>query len=398
VIQNQFTFIVKMNAMPSKFSPVLRLILMSGLIFIAFCYGAAVGKYQWPPFYLAKETKDGLWRVLAGSSDNYQRDTEALYYAFTDPLIPDEKLTKPITSLDGVLEANRSMMLMVEDFYDAYRKLELVEASPVVLDGGATNVLKLAYKLARREYHTYAYAIPGHGARTAAIIIPGSGFNQSFAIYKRDRSNYHFGILEALDNSIDKFVFIKPNESCAAFHNGKAKLSDKFIINWLLNNGASYSAHYIASTLAITKYLQSRYDKVIVIGMSEGGQAAVLNSLQSEPDAAIIASGISIIEEKAEWSDHSHIIIPGLSRRISFAAMRSKIQQSKTRYLFTYGRNERGNYRVEAEEGLICKYLSAPQNVECKSHEGAHVFPRDTSREFLTRFLTAESGLLGKRK
>src|SRR5262245_6619109 len=289
--------------MPSKFSPVLRIVLLSALIFTAFCYGAAVHKYQWPPFSLLKGTKDAILGVIAGSSDNYQRDTELLYYAFTDPLIPDEKLTNPITSLDGLLEAKRSLMLAVEDFYDAYRNLEVVDASPIVLDGGATKVLKLVYKLARREYHAYAYTVQSHGARTAAIIIPGSGLNQSFAIYKRDQSNYHFGILEALGDSVDKFVFIKPNEDCAAFHNGKAKLSDKFIINWLLNHGASYSAHYIANTLAITKYLQNRYDKEIDVGMSEGGLAAVLNSRQSQPDAAIIASGISIIDAKAMWPD-----------------------------------------------------------------------------------------------
>src|SRR5262245_39071840 len=74
---------------------------------------------------------------MAGSSDNYQRDREVLYYAFTDPLIPDEKLTKPITSLDGLLEANRSLMLRVADFYDAYRNIEIGSASPIVLDSGA---------------------------------------------------------------------------------------------------------------------------------------------------------------------------------------------------------------------------------------------------------------------
>jgi hypothetical protein len=371
--------------MPTKASPLVKLSLISAAILIAFLYGAGVGKYQWPPFSLVKWTKDAIVR-LAAPKEEYQRDKELLYYAFTDQLIPDEKLTMPITSMEGVLEATQSLLLPVENFYDAYRNLEVVDGSPIVLDGGATKVLKVAYKLARREYHAHAYNVESHGARTAAVIIPGSGSNQSFAIYKRDRSNYHFGILEALGDLVDKFVIIKPNEDCAAFHNGKAKLSDKFIINWLLNHGGSYSAHYIAGTLAITKHLQDRYDKVIVVGMSEGGQAALLNSLQSQPDAAIIASGISIMDEKAEWSDHRHILIPGLFSRVGFDVIRSVIQQSKTRYLFTYGRKERGTYKVEAEEGLICKYLAAPQNVECKSHEGDHVFPKDTSTEFLKRF------------
>lgn len=45
-------------------------------------------------------------------------------------------------------------MLVVEDFYDAYRNFDVVDASPIVLDGSATKVLKLASKLARSKQTT----------------------------------------------------------------------------------------------------------------------------------------------------------------------------------------------------------------------------------------------------
>ena len=110
----------------------------------------------------------------------------------------------------------------------------------------------------------------------AALIIPGSGINQSSRIYGNDPSNYHFGIMEALGSSFNKYVLIKPNEDCLAFHNGRQKLNNGFIINWLLDHEAFYSAHYITSSLAITKFLQDKYDKVVVAGLSQGGAAALL--------------------------------------------------------------------------------------------------------------------------
>ncbi len=155
----------------------------------------------------------------------------------------------------------------------------------------------------------------------------------------------------------------------------------------MLDHGASYSAHYIASSLAITKYLQDKYDKVVVAGLSQGGNAALLNSLQSQPDAAIIASGFTIINEKAKWAGHDQIIIPGIRNRLSFDVIRSRIQQSTTRFLFTYGKEDVGTFKIEAEERLTCDYLSGTQNVECKIHNGGHVFPKDIITGFLSKHL-----------
>lgn len=185
--------------------------------------------------------------------------------------------------------------------------------------------------------------------------------------------------------SLDKFVLIKPNEDCLAIHNGIAKLDRLFYIDWLLNQGASYSALYIAHSLAITKYLQEKYDKVLVAGLSQGGFAALLNALQSRPTAAIIASGFSIIDEKVQLANYEAIIIPGLDKKFSTDEIRSSIQRlPTTNFLFTYGKREEGTYKIEAEERLTCNYLSSLKNVECEIHNGGHVFPQDSIRRFLS--------------
>ena len=175
----------------------IRLAIMFLALCVAFSYGVGVGVYQWPPFSTLNHVRDALlgW---AGFSREYRGEEELLRVAFTDPLIRGEQVHPPITSLDGIYRANRSLKLGVERFFDAYDSLEVIDASPLALDQGSTKVLKLTYKLAGEEYHAYAYSIEySQPARLAALIIPGSGFNQSSGIYRNDRSNYHVGIMDA---------------------------------------------------------------------------------------------------------------------------------------------------------------------------------------------------------
>lgn len=276
----------------------------------------------------------------------------------------------------------------MERFFDAYDHLDVIDAVFLDLNQGATQVLKITYELAGNQYEAYAYAVDASKSGDgAALVIPGSGLNQSSAIYKNDPSNYHFGILEALGPSLEKFIFIKPNEDCLAFHDDESKLNYDFIVNWLLDQGASYSAHYIVSSLAITKHLQSQYDRVVVAGLSQVGAAALLNSLQSQPYVAIIASGFSVLNARVMWADHNQIIIPGLQQRLSVDDIRSRIRALPTSFLFTYGKEETGTYKIEAEEHLTCEYLSTLQNVECRIHEYGHIFPVDIIREFLSAHL-----------
>jgi hypothetical protein len=353
---------------------------------LSFGYGVGVGFYHWPPFPLLKNAKALYENRIGRAGGDYRGEKELLQLAFTDPLIKGEQIRPRITSLDGIHEANRSLLLPVERFFEAYDHLEVKDATHLVLDQGATHVLKVTYDLAGTRYDAYAYAV--HASKpsySAALIIPGSGFNQSSAIYNNDPSNYHFGIMEALGASVAKFVLIKPNEDCLAFHDGKAKINQDFSTNWLLARGASYSAHYITNSLAITKYLQTQYGKVVVAGLSQGGYAALLNSLQSQPHVAIIASGFSVVDAQVMWSGGNQIIIPGLDQRLSVADMRSRMRPLHTSFLFTYGKDEDGTYKIEANERLTCQYLSTLQNVECRIHKQGHVFPVATIREFLSR-------------
>ncbi len=311
-------------------------------------------------------------------------EQEIFKHAFSDPIIENEMLYPALTTLDCIYEANSTLLMPAEQFFTAYDELQIESVETLELDEGATHLLHVTYSLGGVTYHGYAYApaAPDTG-KPASLIIPGSGLNCSEPIYRKDPASYHDGILDALGEGITNYVFIKPNEDCLAFHNGEGKVDVNFFVNWLLNNATSYSAAYIVSAMAITKYLQQRHESVVVAGLSQGGGAALLTSLQSQPTAAVIASGFSVIMERIHWSGHNQIIIPGIGQAYSNENVREKIKASPTQFLFTYGRQESVIYRIEAEERYSCDFLAECPNVRCESHDDGHIFHVAITSDFL---------------
>lgn len=348
-----------------------------------FFYGIGVGVYRWYPYQVVRSLKRATGVALY--TDSLKRSDGLYQVAFAEPLPPGRQILPPIRNIQGISDAISSLIVPVDAFWTAYRDLELVANSTLVLDGGATRVLDVTYRLAGRQYHAYAYiAFGSQRAPAAALIIPGSGDNQAWPMLRGDPGNYQSGIVPAL-GAYDRYVQIKPNHDCLAFHNGEARLSGLFMFNWLLNSGGSYAASYITDSLALAKYLRGAYDRIAVAGLSQGGYATLISSLQSQPDVAIVASGFSVTFETVEWAGQDQIVIPGMHQRLSNESIRTTISQSRTHFLLTYGTGESDYYKMEAEEAPTAKYFSGIPNVEVKVHNGRHTFPVDVIEEFIGR-------------
>ena len=329
---------------------------------------------------IAAESTETEQKQNTSASD----DKELLKYAFADPLSSGDQLRKPITSLDGILAANRSILTPVELFFDAYKQLEIVETRTLSINNDTLKVLQLTYRLGGRDYQAYAYVRQGvQPAKRAALVIPGSAQNLSTALANESPKSNHVGIMQALGENYDRYIFIKPNEDCLAFHDGRRKLTAAFFVNWHLDAGGSYSVNYIVSSLAFSKYLKQHYPTLVVAGLSQGGAAALLNALQSQPTAAVIASGFSILNQKAQWAGHNQIIIPGLRKRLDHERVRELIRESPTRFLFTYGKKEVGTYQIEATQQRSAQFLSDCQNATFQTHPGGHVYDPQIVRTFL---------------
>lgn len=236
----------------------------------------------------------------------------------------------------------------------------------------------------QKKSSAFSYLIKGSKPNKAIFVIPGSGLNQSTEILTNNKNNYHYPIntmLKQLD--YDSYIFIKPNEDILAFHNSQFKINESFFVNYLLNKGYSYSAHYINQSIAFTYYLKKTYSEVILIGLSQGAIAALLNSLKTNVSNAVIASGYTVLSDEILWSDHNQIIIPNYQNIFSKSQIKKDIRNSDTNYLFTYGLQDNGPLYLDAYFGYTCNFFSELPNVSCYIHKKGHKFPTSKIVSFL---------------
>jgi len=237
----------------------------------------------------------------------------------------------PVRTIAELDELVARIFLPLEDFETAYENLS-VDSWESDVDQTTT----ITYDLAGRSYQSWAYT-KSTGSTRAALIIPGSGVNQSSAIFRRDPANYHYdiaGITEA--EGWDTYVYIKPNEDCLAIHNGVGKLCNNCLMPRLIKDGGSYSARYLVDALAWVKKLKTQYVRTVVIGLSQGGAAALLTALKSEPDGAFVASGWSVLRNGCSGLDQ--IIMPAMGGLLQPSTVYESIQGQDTRYTFSWGR------------------------------------------------------------
>lgn len=314
-------------------------------------------------------------------------ESRLISLSFGTELYDGPLLHPAVTSLDDVTDQISDIFLPVSLYPNAYDELVTLDHSYESLGdlGNTFNVFSVTYELGEGQMAAYAYfrEAQNKSSTNAALIIPGSGINQSSAIYINDSENYHYNIAALVGRHWDTYVYVKPNEDLLAIHDGNAKLHQEYIIRPHLNSGGSYSCRYLVDSMAIVKHLKTLYDKTVVIGLSQGGEAALYNSLQSHPDGAIVSSGFSVMWDKFLDGGLGQIIIPGMKDYHSNDAIHEGIQGSETEYLFTWGLQETGIYRAEAVLGCTANFFSELPNVTCVVHGGRHRFPRLEVTDFL---------------
>jgi hypothetical protein len=285
------------------------------------------------------------------------------------------------------------MLVPADSFFGAYPRIEVSGSRIDTLGTIHRLASAVDYTLDGRDLTAHAYfkSSGKQKEKNAVLIIPGTGDNQATAILNRDRNNYHHDITFAVLRLCDIYIYVKPNEDFLAVYNSQHRLSYEYIVGHLINRGGSYSALYLNHTLAVIKHLQSVYDNVIVIGLSQGGKAALLNALQSNPDGVVVSSGFSVLEEFAYGAGLGQITVPGIDEHYGVPEAYELMRDSSTRFLFTYGKKERGIYGIEAHERFTCDYFADLPNVECMVHKQGHGFPIPVIRHFVISTIAGES-------
>lgn len=359
-------------------------LILFALCSLAFVLGLALGYLKAAPVPQLLEVRRQAEERIHGRQSAGE---EVRAQAFADPIVA-ERLFPPATALSDVRALNDSIFVNVADFGSAYDRMRIIGATKQQV--GGTHILSVGFELAGKRHHAHAYLIdPKWNAsrhkRVASLIIPGTGTNMSTQMLNAAPGvagaqlwRPAFGRADG-----DLFLFIKPNEDALAFHDGKRKLSNLAVNNYHLNRGGSYAASYIVQSLALTKYLQSLYPKIVVAGLSQGGAATLLNAVQSKPDVAVVASGYSAIANGLEISNFEQIVIPGYWDGFRPAALASKLGRMPSNFLFTWGLRDLPIYRLDREKALTCRFFKGKDNIACLSHSGGHEWPVGQIQSFL---------------
>ena len=292
--------------------------------------------------------------------------------SFSEKLIESELYYSKANSYDDIFNFNREFFMKVDKENITNINLEILSQLELFEDT-ILPVTQIEFKFQNNKYKSFSYGKIKRRNK-AILIIPGSGTNQSSKIFLNDKNNYHHGLKSELEKDFDIFVFIKPNEDFLSLHNGKNKINYDYIFNWHINNGGSYSYSYIVQSIALTEYLKKNYNKVVVAGLSQGGEAAFFNSIFSEPDFSIISSGLSLIDKKVEYSSRDQIIIPNkfiYDKKI----LKENFDNLNTSFFLSWGMKDSSpEYIQEAKNMKTCNFYKNLFEIKCFAGD-KHEFP-----------------------
>lgn len=293
------------------------------------------------------------------------------------------QLLEPLKTNADLYRANTSIFVPSTSLKELNDMLEVGDAYTMDREYQAP-ILVVEFTICGHERKAYAL-VRETNSHSAVLVIPGTGENQSNRIYAGADEDYHCCLFPRLDDH-DAYVQLLPNQDQRAWHNGSgSKISWDYILRWQINNGGSYSASYIVETIALKKYLSSQDKTVALVGLSQGGTAALVAASISAPDALIVSSGYSIAQSATEFADEMQITVPGIAQLLVPENVESLITFPT---LFTYGLSETGVYGWEASSQETCRRFNGNPSVKCIVHQGGHVFPEQGVVDFLNRHLS----------
>lgn len=357
---------------------ILILLLCTATIF--YLIGIYTGKSNLFTLEILKKYQNGIIRDNKPLIETPEKKySELMDLAFTDSLIQEnEQILPAVRSIDDLEKVLRSSLNNIDEFYSFFHNIRIVEYKM-----RSKNILEIVYEISCQKRSAFAYMKGESNYNLGFLVIPGSGQNQGYEMTMDYPGNYQKNILNILKSYCDTYLLIKLNQGNYAIHNGKRKLNKNFIVNYYLNRGGSYSARYIEDALVLVKYIQEKYKYSGISGLSQGGEAALISSLFSKPNYAIISSGYTVLTDKIEYASHNQIIIPGIQNFINSNGVRDSIARSNTKWLFTWGSKESAVYGIEARDSLTLKKFRLLPNVTCVIHNHGHIYPDSAIKDFM---------------
>jgi hypothetical protein len=221
----------------------------------------------------------------------------------------------------------------------------------------------------KTDYWYSYYKKSTQDTTTAILIFPGTGDHQSFHIANDETDNYHDAdclIKEKALSYGDVYIIVKPNEDFRSiwttisdlYYN---KLDYDILGPYTTLMGKNWAANLYIELLAQLKYLKSKYKKVIVMGLSNGGLPVLVCGLEAGVDGINCASGLSVTSYNGfPVTNNENPFFSGLLDYYSLENIKSKIRQSDARVLFTYGSGDSYTNAYENTNHALQNYLNSP--------------------------------------
>lgn len=377
------------------------------IIFTAFCAGFILGfrnglgknfpygvfsKYnkivaEYPGIFKKGTILGDLFAVNEIASSCYD-DNCLLNTAFTDEVKTSYFIYPTIEHFTQTKDYLETYMIPIYDFDEIknhFNEFTYSEYSIIPSKSHYLSRLSFILKDDKKIVDTYCFKIHNTAHKNANkigfLIIPGSGNNQSIEMLT-NQNNYQYGIAQTLSKYGDTYVYIKPNEgilSIGSAHNNK-KLNYGHITNYLLNRGYSYSYYYLTQIIAWAENLNKSYDFFGIFGLSQGGLAALICGIQSNPDLLFCASGFSILNKYLEYANHRQIILPNkyFNKLTNDKYLINKLKSLESKTFFSYGKYDEHSYAYEYINKNTQNFsINNDIKLQFIYHQGGHIYPLD---------------------
>ncbi|MBL7752986.1 MAG: T9SS type A sorting domain-containing protein [Chitinophagaceae bacterium] len=320
--------------------------------------------------------------------------SQSISWAFNQSIYTaDTSLSKylypGVYTLQQLDSAYSRFVFTSNEFYGSYKQI----AHSNTIQPCAGNAFKLDFSLNSKSSSAYFYKIDTSSKSTAVFIIPGTGNNQSSQILSNTPPNYHnyysgtfFGLPALAARHGDLYLYIKPNDDIRAIRNGMNKLNDLNVYPVLTNRGTSYTSNLFIECFAMIKYLKSKYDRVIVLGLSQGGTCSMITGIETEPAAVLSCSGYSTIWDTAFYaSGTAGLIQDSLFQVYSSQNILDSMKANSSYYFYSWAQFDVNSLKHEFTQHTSQMKWGNPCNVQYHYGSYDHSIPHVMADSFMSR-------------
>lgn len=242
-------------------------------------------------------------------------------------------------------------------------------------------LVNIDFTLNGKNSKAYSFLFP-HDSTTqsesAYVVFTGGGNNETS--YLVQGIGYHNMLCYVTNNlrlSGDVYAYMKPNEDARAIYWNDGKLNNAYVLSYLDSVKHQFGLNYLVEMIATIKYLKTKYCKVVVLGLSEGGYAALLASMITPADGVVVSGGYSTGFDTA-WASYSILQqrFDSLVFRYNRDTIKSKIAANNTKYLFTWGDGDGVNL-MQGEHDSSYTQIFLNDTIHCSYYYNFsnHTFP-----------------------